>query len=250
MTENIILPNTVKDVLYSSVTDLTEICAPLFQATELDYLYFTRLYFNGTCLTLGSNPAWNEYFFKQYFHESQYPLEGATSIDYVLLDARFPEIAQYEAVGFAANKECPKLIEYYLNYLNDLKQFICFFHDKATSLLKKTQESQFKWRKPEEQTSIISTENSIMGSDFMIDSLKEHISPKRYPVEFKDKIVSLTKREFQCISSISKGMTYKDAAKAYSISPKTVESYLVNAKSKLQLPTKSQLIKFFQDNFM
>lgn len=55
----------------------------------------------------------------------------------------------------------------------------------------------------------------------------------------------VTKREFECLESLSKGFTMKLTAKQLDISPRTVESHIRNLKEKLGMHTKNQLLEFW-----
>ncbi len=269
MDNQIILPNNSHNMLNDSANDLKDICSPLFKATGLSCFYFTRLYYNGTGFTLGSNPDWNYYFFEKYFKQEHYPVNGGNGVDYVFLDARFPEIAKsasefnihkmfsivnktpeyYDAIVFATDQPNNKMTEYYFNYLGDLKQFAYYFYDKGSNIIKESKANMFKWR---DKDDCLDLDYEFTKPYKIKDSqqLKEQITPNKYIVEIQDRIISLTKREYQCLASLSKGMTYKEIAAQHGISPKTVEAYLLNAKTKSHASSKVELVNFFEDNFV
>ncbi|OJX12817.1 MAG: hypothetical protein BGO77_04950 [Caedibacter sp. 37-49] len=56
----------------------------------------------------------------------------------------------------------------------------------------------------------------------------------------------LTKREFECLSWLSEGMTAKEMAIKMNISHRTVEQYVKSIKEKTHLYKRSQLIYFFK----
>lgn len=56
-------------------------------------------------------------------------------------------------------------------------------------------------------------------------------------------ITSLTKRELQCVSAMLKGKTAKEIAKAFGLSPRTIEHLIERIKLKLKCKTRSQLIE-------
>lgn len=58
-------------------------------------------------------------------------------------------------------------------------------------------------------------------------------------------IAALSKREKECLYLLSKGLTDKKIAKQLVISPRTVETYLCNAKCKLEVSTRAELIATF-----
>ncbi|KTC86092.1 MULTISPECIES: PAS and helix-turn-helix domain-containing protein [Legionella] len=56
------------------------------------------------------------------------------------------------------------------------------------------------------------------------------------------KLNLLSPREQICLHYLSQGLTYKQIAKELNLSPRTVETYINSAKSKLGIETKAQLI--------
>ena len=52
----------------------------------------------------------------------------------------------------------------------------------------------------------------------------------------------LSKREIECVYYLTRGMTAKEIGKKISLSNRTVESYLENAKSKLGCNRRSELV--------
>ncbi|OJX12820.1 MAG: hypothetical protein BGO77_04965 [Caedibacter sp. 37-49] len=56
----------------------------------------------------------------------------------------------------------------------------------------------------------------------------------------------LTKREFECLSWLSEGMTAKEIAIKMNISHRTVEQYVKSIKEKTNFYRRSQLVTFFK----
>ena len=63
-------------------------------------------------------------------------------------------------------------------------------------------------------------------------------------IETPDFNVKLTPREIQCFSGLYLGHTSINISKQLGLSPKTVESYIANLKTKLCCESKHELIKF------
>lgn len=57
-----------------------------------------------------------------------------------------------------------------------------------------------------------------------------------------NQIASLSQRERECVSFLSRGYTDKKIAKQLTISPRTVETHLATAKRKLSVSTRAELI--------
>ncbi|TAL59037.1 MAG: helix-turn-helix transcriptional regulator [Legionella sp.] len=61
-------------------------------------------------------------------------------------------------------------------------------------------------------------------------------------------LLTLSKREYAAILFLSKGFTDKQIAKKWGISPRTVESHIMNAKRKMGVNTRAELIAQFNRN--
>lgn len=57
-----------------------------------------------------------------------------------------------------------------------------------------------------------------------------------------------SKQEFRCIFLLSEGLTSKEIARNMSLSPRTVEEYLCNAKRKVHITRSGKLISYFVRN--
>lgn len=58
----------------------------------------------------------------------------------------------------------------------------------------------------------------------------------------------LSEREWECLSRLSQGKTYKEVASALLLSPRTIETYVNNIKEKSGIFCKSKLIQCFLEN--
>ncbi len=70
----------------------------------------------------------------------------------------------------------------------------------------------------------------------------------KFVMNIKDRTVLLTKREWECLSEISQGKTYKEVANTLSISPRTVEDYVIKLKVKTGASHRSKLVHCFLEN--
>ncbi len=59
----------------------------------------------------------------------------------------------------------------------------------------------------------------------------------------------LSRREQQCLQLLAKGYTAKSIGRELQLSPKTIYFYLDNLKKKAGLRTKSELVKYYWDNY-
>ena len=131
-----------------------------------------------------------------------------------------PQATYCECFGFAGDLHNDKLINVYLTHIDFLKNFILDFKDKATSLIHRA--SQHK---------IILPYNNVNG-DFL-DKDKVLFEPHK---------LRLTERQKQCAYLLLQGKTTKEIAKQLQLSPRTIETYIINLKSKLMSTNKTRLI--------
>ncbi|MBN2261064.1 MAG: response regulator transcription factor [Clostridiales bacterium] len=62
---------------------------------------------------------------------------------------------------------------------------------------------------------------------------------------YQNVTIHLTSREFECLKLLARGHSFKTAASAMNISPKTIEFHLNNVKHKLRVYSKAKLIELF-----
>ncbi|CAM4452090.1 MAG: hypothetical protein LEGION0398_MBIBDBAK_00766 [Legionellaceae bacterium] len=121
----------------------------------------------------------------------------------------------------------------YLTNLNALIKFNIYFKEKARDLIRK----------------ISNTGALILDSNLQINNSKEEefnhfiseISLPNY-IEINKNKITLTNRENECLQLIKFGNTNKEIARKLGISPRTVETYLNQIKTKTGIRTQKSLI--------
>ena len=83
---------------------------------------------------------------------------------------------------------------------------------------------------------------------YNFDKFLEVTELNRKSLIVQGKLITISKREWECLYMLAGGKTMKEAAKSLRLSPRTVESYLNNLKIKTGYNTKSDLIKMYLDN--
>ena len=81
-----------------------------------------------------------------------------------------------------------------------------------------------------------------------LQGFRGSLNSGKFALNLGEKSISLSKREWECLSGAAMGKTHKEIANTFSISPRTVESYLNQVKSRAGAPYKSQLIELFHKN--
>ncbi len=77
----------------------------------------------------------------------------------------------------------------------------------------------------------------IVGSSLEISLLR-----------IQQQAIELSKREVDCVAGIYRGFSAKKIAQLYGLSPRTVESYIDNIKTKLGCSSQSEIIQVILDN--
>ena len=131
-----------------------------------------------------------------------------------------PQATYCECYGLAGDRYNETLINVYLTHLDFLKNFILDFNDKAEDLIHKTS-----------QNKIILPYNNIVGN--FLDSNEGGAAKQGF---------KLSERQKQCAYLLLQGKTTKEIAKQLQLSPRTIETYIINLKSKLMSSNKTTLI--------
>jgi DNA-binding CsgD family transcriptional regulator len=88
-------------------------------------------------------------------------------------------------------------------------------------------------------------ESEYLQKEFdIIESFIKLIKAQECIPSFKSKF-SLTSREIEILSTISRGVTFKSAANEFNISESTIRFHIENIKQKIGISNKPELINFF-----
>ncbi|MBY0461689.1 MAG: helix-turn-helix transcriptional regulator [Alphaproteobacteria bacterium] len=74
------------------------------------------------------------------------------------------------------------------------------------------------------------------------------LSVNKFILNIGDRSISLSKREWECLSGMAQGKTYKGVANTLSLSPRTVETYLNQIREKAGITSKAKLVDYFLAN--
>lgn len=141
---------------------------------------------------------------------------------------RFPDY--YNLVAFAAPSKETKIVNFYLNNLQTLKEFISEYSFKAQDLISE------------------SKRHAIPLDSEMQDTNADKLfwkKSKGIPFKHGDISTELSLREYECLKYCAYGETLQGIAERLQLSPRTVETYLDRTKSKLGLLRKSELIQAY-----
>lgn len=137
---------------------------------------------------------------------------------------------------FAGSKNSSWLPNFYSNENEHLEAFISIFKNEAKSILSQATITKGLLSK--------NMHSNLTG-------LNEHQPfPKRrrFLLSPDDLNRYITKRELDCISQLAEGKTVKEAATSLSLSDRTVENYLNNAKTRLSCINNRALLKAYTES--
>ncbi len=238
-------------------SDIREICKQLFGNTTINFFVYVRFYDNGSHIVLPSHALWHQHFWKNDYQKNSrlclrsgirlWRLEEIftqASFDAKKLfniDNKFEIIERgtdyYDLFGFGAVAGDDSINEYYFTNLNDLKQFTYYFRDKAHALIEscKTKKENRLFSGPVKNNSTSCKHNNAHQRVYIFDKVRSFF------VNANNEEVSLSRREMACVLLAVKGRSAVEIGARLNISHKTAESYIANAKEKLNCNSKAEL---------
>jgi DNA-binding CsgD family transcriptional regulator len=258
------------NISFNSYGEIKEISQPLISSCGLSYFGFCRLLPKQSFFNLATDWHWPEY---HYLEKGLPPMKfGEFS---ALQDGVFlPALNQDEEYGWpdgtirAVNERFninnPLLIikkqnqfaemflftsnllnanEFYINNLDIFENFIFYFKDKATKLIDKATKSPLFYKNNK-----IFTLNDEAKKSINKERLKNLLKPKIYQLFYNEKIHYISKRQYDVLSFIAQGYTYKETADKLNLSPRTIESYIDILKNTFGVTSKSRLLDIYLQN--
>lgn len=247
--------------------DINEICRPL-QKLNITYFGHAKIINGNKFTTLCNNPSFTEHYLSNKYYNPDLHMIGKIPSfkDYVVWDA-IPHAGDsyrmdHESVKFGV-KHTFTIIEIngnvgdyyhfatditndfinqiYLSNIDLLKNFIRYFNEKIaqSKALSKAYDIQFDI----DNKNIgfdVNLNNSFISDDLKSRFLNEISHGRSYETS---KLASLSVRQQQCLYYLAQGMTQKSIAAQLTLSPKTIEHYIVDIKNKLNCSTQSELIR-------
>lgn len=233
-----------------------QLCNPLKKYFKVDNLSYIKILPDLSRIHLDTNPSWTQFFYRnvqryynEYLTEGQHWNSGFSHL-FALEDACISDAIEHDVGdGIVISNHCQGCTELvfithsWCEYQNTqigtlmknvdlLQNFIEYFRAEAAEIIKKASLNPIylpfiETREPVDMPS----ENDVLRKNF----LKEL-------AQLAGKFV-LTKREEECIYYTSLDMSAKQIADKLSISTRTVENHINNAKSKFGFRKKSSLVK-------
>lgn len=255
------------------LSKINEIASPLVENFGLRLVTYRRFFNNGDLLHLSMDSQWLEHCC-QYHHWTSHttlkrisltPLgESFINIWDKTLNSNDNVYGALHSFGytngatiyernansvelwaFAAGNEVQDTDSIYANYNthhNILKRFTLYFQDKAKDILD-----------PSDKSKIIPGTPKLIGElspnkDEPIEKFNKATKISKYFIKSEKGDYPITKREAQCLYYLCQGMTMKEIAIILKINWRTVDYYINNVKTKMDISSTNHLLQTFYSN--
>ncbi|MBX9786967.1 MAG: LuxR family transcriptional regulator [Alphaproteobacteria bacterium] len=136
-----------------------------------------------------------------------------------------------EAWGFGADKNNTNIVNFYINNEYNLMDYIFHLKDKYKNLFDIS------------TVPCLIPSNLTFSNDFPNIASKESLPKKEIKKYYLTSDLSLSKRQAECIIASIKGQSAKEIARGLNLSPRSVEKYLENLKSKMGCATMREMFE-------
>lgn len=240
-------------------------CQPFLKDFKLTSFNYARIYGNNSLLALHSDPLFAElyltlntppiapiplqywqfqsfYFFAKNCYEENYINLLKKSIRLLNSDNPLYIVNQFEkyieVAAFCSVLGDHDVINRYLNHMTDLTIFVSKFSQEMACLLDQKQENQLIL--PPHLTPAIPKISVYKKPNSPFDIFYSQLILKKIlPIQDLRK---LTIREIQCLYYLCRGYGHKAIGNQLEISSRTVETHIINAKTKLNVHSSAKLI--------
>lgn len=243
---------------------IDSIGASFFQKLGITHFGYIKIFKNGTMFRMANNKEWTKEFFnKEYYNDSAFYnmrnvskekrrlslLTGEPKGEHLIsLCTNFNiwnALVVYEKFNeygelwfFGTSVQNTEAINFYVNNEIVLKKFTLYFKEKFS-----------------DEFNNVNNENIIYSN---IKILDDEIQEQKNINDFFDEIninyykitdeLSISKKEFKCLSYLIQGKTAKEIARLIGGSFRTIEFHLSNVKQKAHCKKKSHLFEFLLNN--
>lgn len=244
----------------TSAEDVKQICKPLL-SKDIKHFTYLRLFKDGTHQLLCTHPDWVRscylyHYTHTAFHQDPRHYQTGYELWTNLKDQTMITIAKEqfniahgialikrigddcELFHFATSRDKPDIVNFYINNLYFLENFVLYFREHARHLIKKSMAD----RKILPQWGVSNAERINFNASFISENLIQNPSPiKRYYINsHNDEYVTPT--ELKCVNLLANGLSIKRIAKTLTVSPRTVESHFNVLRKRLNCDSRSQLL--------
>ena len=247
---------------YNSITpDIQQICHSFLKKTGLTCFIYLRIFEDGSRIYLSSHGKWTNHYIKSGFYKNHehtlsyitnknraFALWDGFKSDQVFDDAYQHNIwngftiyshegGKHEACLFGTRPENHQIVNFYLNNIDLLQQFIQFFKIKAHA-----------FTTPSNKNRLIVPD--YLSSEPYVETLLQRCSePEQYQhitshlkTRLPAELSALSPRETDCLTWSAYGKTSEEIASILGISHHTVNEYLKASFKKLNANNKAMAV--------
>lgn len=255
-----------KSLTVTSADAIKNLCASLATQLDLNFFDYVRVYNDNSGFVLSNRLDIIEYLFthqyriietvpthliKDKFHYLLMPQGAHERLLWevkLLFNITYPlDIIERhkdycELFCFSNTLGTRDVINVYLNNMDKLEQFIKDFKKDAASLLRNGHHDKINF-----PTNMLP---NFRGTDLgILDDVSVSIKSTTESSQLNSARSLFTAREIDCMRTLTTTYSIKKCALKLNLSPRTVESYLNNIKSKLGIASKAKLLDYINDNY-
>ncbi|MCK4608137.1 MAG: hypothetical protein KAT71_01535 [Gammaproteobacteria bacterium] len=271
-------------IALTSVNDIDTICQPLFQNTNIDFLWYGKYYQDGTVVVLSSDIDFQNHvlgdisdkivnwktFDSIIFNHPNILHNGTKQFSWLVENITLPHIFSsfvdnfglrngieivekigncYEVFWFDSRSNISPL-NFYLNNFDILEKFTLYFREQISTLLHHNENFKINIpnRDPNALAKMQQAAQEMNSNKISLANIHSSLQIKKYPFEHNSKTIQLSPKELACLQHLSYGYTQKEIGKACGISDRTVESHLEHIKAKLEVYAKKDLLDIFRNS--
>ncbi|MBT4880561.1 MAG: helix-turn-helix transcriptional regulator [Alphaproteobacteria bacterium] len=253
------------EYMKATTEEVRKICQPFLDKVGLTYFCYHRVLENGKHLAVVNQLRWAEFFLENFkdddeianlFSKSKFlPYMTWCAVDDNRLFSALREHNIWngftrtfickddsvESFSFATNINRTSINKFYVSNISLIEKFIAFFREKARQIISPSDRKKTYFSKAKIYET--SKKDFIIPGELFPDADLSKTYINRNGV-----IISLSKREIECLQYLSKGETAKGVARKLELSPRTIEFYIRNIKEKTGYNRRSDLISLLQNN--
>lgn len=129
---------------------------------------------------------------------------------------------------------------YYYCIINDLKDFSVYFLEKAKRIIEHAKTNAIKYNIPK------TSENCFSSLFTKHDDNKALVDVNKFCFSTPYGDVFLSRQELNCLRHLALGRSQESISEQLGLSRRTVESYLLNIKNKLNAESKEELLVYYR----
>jgi DNA-binding CsgD family transcriptional regulator len=252
-------------IIFSAEYDIQNICTKLLTQHGINNFNHVRIFDDDSCYVISN---WMKIY--RYLFETEQPIAAPVPLESVSKKFCYliPEKGAYQKAMhdlkaffnlaypidffeqhdgyidlfcFTSTPDNPEIINFYFNHMDVLEKFILYYKEKAANLIQSCEKQKIII--PKHMRANFNSHSGIVKNDSPTLFREKQAGKYYLDLTEKYKQIAFSKREIDCLNKLVMGYSAKETAKELGLSPRTIEAYLNNAKSKLGCHKKSDVIR-------